>query len=150
MIFADSRNHPYFFLFLGERAWQNSNNVHNIHEVIDKLVREILYFQPLHGGASQWMFSVFFFNISRHEKHKLSFVFNIFCNDSFVEAQLLSNYLDVTESLTHSLTKRLALSHISVVCGSIWMTLRFYHLEFKKEAISDSFMAYSRVVSFFY
>ncbi len=57
--------------------------------------------------------------------------------DSFLEAQLLSNYRDVTPSLTG----RLDLSVISMlVADRFGRFLLFCYLEFDKEAISDGFM----------
>ena len=38
----------------------------------------------------------------------------------FLEAQVLPNYIDVTDSLRHSLIGCLAISIIYVVCRSIW------------------------------
>ena len=53
----------------------------------------------------------------------------------FLEVQLLSNLIDVTDSLTG----RLALSTISpMVVDLLGRSLLFCHLEFDKEAISDS------------
>ncbi len=49
-------------------------------------------------------------------------------------------------SQTHSITERLAdLGHISVVVVRFGRCLKFCHLEFDKKAISDGFMAHSRV-----
>ncbi len=53
-----------------------------------------------------------------------------------LEAQLLCNQLDVTDSRTHVMIS--FVDHISVDCRSIWMyPVRFYHLEFYKQAFSD-------------
>ena len=66
----------------------------------------------------------------------------------FLEAQLLFNYNNVTDSHRHLLTLltgRFALLKISPL---LWTDLDFYgftNLEFNKEAFSDGFMAYSRV-----
>ena len=59
------------------------------------------------------------------------------------KAQLLSNYIDVTESLTG----RLAFSAISpLLVDRFGRSLRSYHLEFDNEAIDDGFMPHSRVL----
>ena len=53
----------------------------------------------------------------------------------FLEAQLLYNKIDVI--LTQNITFCF-IDYISVVCGSIWTFFTNFHLEFDKEAISDS------------
>ncbi len=54
-----------------------------------------------------------------------------------LEAQLPSNYIDVTDSV------------VSAICqcfvDRIGRSLRFCQIEFDKEVISDNFMAHSRV-----
>ena len=62
---------------------------------------------------------------------------------TLLEAQLLSNYIDVVDSLTHP-TGRLAVSAItSLIVDRFGFYLRVCHLEFDKKAISDGFMAHS-------
>ena len=58
---------------------------------------------------------------------------------TFLEAQLLSNYIDVTDSLRPSLTHGTFSynAHISVVVDRFERSLRFCYLEFDMEAISD-------------
>ena len=62
-----------------------------------------------------------------------------------LETQL--NYKDVTDSLRQSLIhkKFSSVGHISIVVDRFWRSLRFYYLEFDKEAISDGFKAQSFV-----
>ncbi len=61
---------------------------------------------------------------------------------SFLEAQLLSNWIDVTDSVVG----RLALLAISpLIVARFGRSLRFCNLEFGKEAIPDGFVAHSRV-----
>ncbi len=66
---------------------------------------------------------------------------------TFLEAQLLYNYIDVKDSIPHSVNPSFHhtiihgtfsyFGHILVICGSIWMFfLRFCHLQFDKGAIS--------------
>ncbi len=53
-----------------------------------------------------------------------------------LEAQLLSTYIDVTNSHRQSLMGRLAVSAISpLFVDRFGLSLRFCHLEFDKEAI---------------
>ena len=59
--------------------------------------------------------------------------------------QLLSNYIDVTDSLRPSLTGCLAVSTISpLFVDRFGRSLLLCYLEFDNEAISDGFMAYFR------
>ena len=61
-------------------------------------------------------------------------------NLSLLEAQLLSNYIKVSQShsVPHSLTGRLAFMSISpLFVDRFGSSLRFSHLEFDREAISD-------------
>ena len=60
----------------------------------------------------------------------------------FLEAQLLSNQIAVTDSLTGFLSVS-AISLLVVV--RFGRSLRFYQIEFNKEAISNVFMAHYRV-----
>ena len=53
----------------------------------------------------------------------------------FLEAQLLSNYIDVTDSLSHG----------TLSVDRFGRSLRFCNLEFDVEAIFDGFMAHFRV-----
>ncbi len=67
--------------------------------------------------------------IMDHFHEVISFTFELENKDQrypfLSEAQVLCNLIDVTDSLrTFSL-----FGHISVVCGSIWTTLRFCQLE---------------------
>ena len=58
----------------------------------------------------------------------------------------LSNYKNVTDSLSHSLTGRFALLVISpLFVDRFERSLKFCQQEFDKEAISDGYMAHSRV-----
>ena len=61
----------------------------------------------------------------------------------FLEAQLLYDYIDVTDSLTG----RLAVSAISpLFVDGFGRSLRSFHQEFDKEAIFDGFIAHSLVL----
>ncbi len=62
----------------------------------------------------------------------------------FLAAQLISNAIDVTDSLNHSFTGRLARSAISsLFVDRNGRYLRFCHLEFDEKVISVGFMAHS-------
>ncbi len=57
--------------------------------------------------------------------------------DSFLEAQLLSNYMGVTDSLRHTVTNRkFTISAISPL-DLFGRYLQFCHIEFDKKAIYD-------------
>ena len=65
---------------------------------------------------------------------------DFFFHWEFLEAQILSNYIDFTHSLTRtpSLTGRLAISDISpLFVDRSGRSLRVCHLEYVKEAISE-------------
>ena len=63
----------------------------------------------------------------------------------FLEAQLLSNYIDVTDSLRHSRDVKLFWPYLLFFVDRFESSLQFYYLEFDREAISDGFMVHSRV-----
>ncbi len=72
-------------------------------------------------------------------------VLTFFCQSVF-KAQLLSNNIDVTDLLRHSLKGRLTFSAISpLFLGKFGRSLRFCYLGFDEEAISDGKMAHYRV-----
>ena len=56
-----------------------------------------------------------------------------------LEAQLLSNYIDATDSPRHSHGMFSSFRQISVVVDRFGRSLRFCHLEFDEEAIYDTF-----------
>ena len=55
----------------------------------------------------------------------------------FLEAQLLYDFIDVTDSLRHSLTGRVISSTSPLFVDRFGRSLQFCYLEFDKEAISD-------------
>ena len=71
------------------------------------------------------------------------FLYNGIITYIVLEAQLLSNYIDVTDSLSHSLAGRLSVLAISPLFVNILRrSLRFCHLEFDERDITDGFMAH--------